>query len=147
MRKAIAMVIVLTLGISLWAENAAIRPSKTQNIEIRFPDQRPTNRTETYQLYMIDSDGDGWNGASLDLYVNGVVVLDDATVPDDESEASLTFDVEDFDYLSTSWTQGSFDGECAYAFYDANGALVAEAGTINNPESISTLSSSLLCDV
>ena len=85
MRKAIAMVIVLTLGISLWAENAAIRPSKTQNIDIRFPDQRPTNRTETYQLYMIDSDGDGWNGASLDLYVNGVVVLDDATVPDDES--------------------------------------------------------------
>ena len=134
MRKAIAMFVVLTLGVSLWADSSLMRPSKSQNTEIRFPDQRPSDRTETYELYMIDSYGDGWNGASLDLYVNGVVVLDDVSVSDNESEASATFDVDDFDYLSTTWTQGNFDGECAYAVYNAAGDLVAEAGTAGNPD-------------
>ena len=126
MRKAITMIVVLALGVSLWAESSPTRPSKN-DVEIRFPDRRPSDdRTETYELYMVDSYGDGWNGASLDLYVNDVLVGDDLTIADG-SEGSFTFDVEDGDVVSTTWSPGTFDGECAYAFYNAEGEIVAES--------------------
>ena len=55
MRKAITMIVVLALGVSLWAESSPTRPSKN-DVEIRFPDRRPSDdRTETYELYMVDS--------------------------------------------------------------------------------------------
>jgi len=134
MRKAIAMMIVMALSVSLWADSAPARPTKSQTTEIRLPEHRPSDRTETYELYMIDSYGDGWNGASLDLSVNGTVVLDDATVPDNESENSETFDVDLGDVVSTTWTEGAYDGECAYAIYNAAGEMVAEAGTADHPD-------------
>ena len=31
------------------------------------------------------------------------------------------------DYISTTWSPGQWDGECAYAFYNAAGELVAES--------------------
>ena len=74
----------------------------------------------------MDSYGDGWNGASVSLFVNGTAVISNATI-DDGSEASVTFDVDDFDYITTTWSPGAFDGECAYAIYDNNGNLVAES--------------------
>ena len=117
MRKAITMIVVLALGVSLWAESSPTRPSKN-DVEIRFPDRRPSDdRTETYELYLVDSYGDGWNGASVSLFVNGTAVISNATI-DDGSEASVTFDVDDFDYITTTWSPGSYDGECAYAIYD-----------------------------
>ena len=126
MRKAITMIVVLALGVSLWAESSPTRPSKN-DVEIRFPDRRPSDdRTETYELYMVDSYGDGWNGASLDLFVNETLVGDDLTI-EDGSEGSFTFDVEDGDVVSTTWSPGTFDGECAYAFYNAEGEIVAES--------------------
>ena len=90
MRKAITMIVVLALGVSLWAESSPTRPSKN-DVEIRFPDHRDSDsRTETYELYMVDSYGDGWNGASLDLYVNDVLIGDDLTI-DDGDEASVSY--------------------------------------------------------
>ena len=46
-----------------------------------------------------------WNGASLDLYVNDVLVGDDLTI-DDGAEASFEFDVEYYDQVHTEWTEG-----------------------------------------
>ena len=103
MRKAITMIVVLALGVSLWAESSPTRPSKN-DVEIRFPDRRPSDdRTETYELYLVDSYGDGWNGASVSLFVNGTAVISNATI-DDGSESSVTFDVDDFDYITTTWS-------------------------------------------
>ena len=68
----------------------------------------------------------------LDLYVNNVLVLDDVTVESATNEISL--DVDDHDYIHTEWTSGSYDNECAYGLYDPNGVLVAEAGTIYQPD-------------
>ena len=129
MRKAIAMLIVLAMGVSLWADGSPDRPSKSQT-EVRLPDHiQPSGRTETWTLYMADSYGDGWNGASVDLYVSTVLVLDDATVTAGEGDAAIAeFEVDDFDHISTTWSEGSFDGECAYGIYDASGILVAAAG-------------------
>ena len=81
---------------------------------------------------MADSYGDGWNGASLDLYVNGTLVIDDATVETDYN--SILFDVNNNDIIETVWTMGSYDEECYYGIFDNYGALVAEAGTDQYPE-------------
>jgi len=130
MRKAIAMLIVLAMGVSLWADGSPDRPSRT-NAEIRLPDHRdPGTRTETYELFMADSYGDGWNGASLDLYVNGVLIAAGLTVDAADNDGEWNnyfFDVEIGNNVATVWTEGSYDSECAYGFYDAEGNLVHDA--------------------
>ena len=81
---------------------------------------------ETWSIFMIDSWGDGWNGASLDLSVNGTVVLNDVTVASG-TDAIEYFNVEDGDYIETFWTAGSYDSECSFGIYDATGALVIDS--------------------
>ena len=92
------------------------------------------DRTQSYTLDMYDAFGDGWNGgASLDLFVNDVLILDDATVAAG-SEASASFDVEVGDVITTTWTAGTWDSECYYLIYNDADILVAEAGIDSNPE-------------
>jgi len=130
------MIVVLALGVSLWADNAITKPSKgTKATSKRFPTYITTtdDRTESYTIFLADEYGDGWNGASVDVLVNGTVVLDDLTVPVDYDEAQDNFDVEVGDVVTTAWTSGDYDEECAYAIYNPAGVLVAQAGTVANP--------------
>ena len=123
MRKAITIMIVLALGVSLWADNAQTKPVKGARVSSdRFPLHTSTNdndRTESYTLVMVDSYGDGWNGgAAVDVLVNGTMVLDSATVPTGYEGATENFDVEVGDTVTTVWTAGTWDSECAYAIYN-----------------------------
>ena len=77
---------------------------------------------------MLDSWGDGWNGASLDLFINGVLVIDNATVVTGYEE-TVYFEVEEGDVIDTYWTSGSYDSECSFGIYDATGALVTDSET------------------
>ena len=81
MRKAISMLMILVFGASLWADQN-VQKAKSENQRPKILSEKRyslsnTSRTESYTLYMEDSWGDGWNGASVDLSVNGVVVLQD----------------------------------------------------------------------
>ena len=72
MRKAILMMVVLALGVSLYADNnASDKYGKDGAPVVRaLPDYRaPNGRTEEYELYLTDSYGDGWNGAAVDVFV------------------------------------------------------------------------------
>ena len=91
-----------------------------------------TSRSEEWILYLTDSWGDGWNGAYLDLSINGNVVLDDATIASG-SEAYFYFDVNQGDLVTTEWLEGSYDNECAYGIYNQYGNLVIAAGTTGKP--------------
>ena len=136
MRKAITMIVVLALGVSLWADSAQTKPSKGDKVtNKRFPTHITTNdRTESYTIVMADFYGDSWNGASVDVLVNGTVVIDDGTVPDEYYEVTDNFDVEVGDVVTTVWTAGSYDDECSYGIYNPAGVLVAQAGNEVNPE-------------
>ena len=84
MRKAIAMLMILTFGASLWADqNVQKLKSENQRPKI-MPEKRHSTsiatRTESYSLYMEDSFGDGWGGSSLDLADNGVAVASGLTI-------------------------------------------------------------------
>ena len=132
MRNALTVLSALIIGmVSLQANNFS-PAKKGLPMDIVLPEQLENeNRDQTYQLLLQDSWGDGWNGASLDLYVNNVLVLDDVTV--ESSTNLIDLDVDNHDYLHTEWTSGIYDSECSYGLYDPNGVLVAEAGTLSQP--------------
>lgn len=79
-----------------------------------------------YQLDMQDSFGDGWNGASIRVTVDGVAT--DYTI-DDGLSASITFTIPDtattvtFEYVSGDW-----DSEVTYQLFAPNGKLAFEDG-------------------
>ena len=93
MRKTISMIMIFVFGVSLWAdvsdlnnvrkEQAAIEKAKRP---LSSKEYRPNDRDATYTVDLYDSWGDGWNGASLDVIVNGVVVLSGLTLQQDIME-------------------------------------------------------------
>jgi hypothetical protein len=86
-----------------------------------------------YTLEMNDSFGDGWNGAIMDVLVDGVVVLDDVSLDDDPDnngvQGFLSFPVNSSADVTTVFIDGGgFPGEVSYRILDANGI---EVGTGN----------------
>jgi len=132
MRKMLSVMVVFALAFNFLAADN-VRKNKTEPApSITTPQNIENNsRTEDWILYMIDSYGDGWNGASVDLLVNGTVVLDDQSVTG--SEGTVYFSVDEGDIIETVWTSGSYDNECAYGIYNHYGELQASAGTEDNP--------------
>ncbi len=74
-----------------------------------------------YTLRMIDSYGDGWNGNTIDVLVNGAVVLDDATLASGSGE-DLAITVNTGDEITTIWNGGgSYGSETSYQILDVSG--------------------------
>ena len=88
-----------------------------------------------YTLEMNDSFGDGWNGAIMDVLVDGEVVLDDVTLGDDPNndgfQGILTFPVNTGADVTTVFGDGGgFPAEVSYRIIDLNGIEVG-AGTVD----------------
>ncbi len=81
-----------------------------------------------YTVELVDSWGDGWNGGSLDVLVNGTVVLDDITLANGAGPESHTFAVAALDEITTSYTAGSYSTENEYQIKNEAGTVVAESG-------------------
>ena len=102
MQRAITTLLMFSFGVILHANDAAPR-QKGDSFQYGLPTYKsPDNRTEEYELYMVDTYGDGWDGSTLDLNINGVSVTTGLTV--DGASASYLFDADDFDYLTTAFT-------------------------------------------
>jgi hypothetical protein len=77
-----------------------------------------------YSLKMMDSYGDGWNNNSIDVLVDGVVVLDDLTLASG-SAGSETFVVAEGSDVTTIWNGGgSWAYEVTYDILDTDGTVV-----------------------
>lgn len=73
---------------------------------------------------MYDSYEDGWNGNTIDVLVNGGVVLDDVTLASGAS-GTLTFTVNEGDDVTTIWNGGgSYGYETSYSILDATNTEV-----------------------
>ena len=76
-----------------------------------------------YTLEMNDSYGDGWNGNTIDVLVDGVVVLDNVTLASGSTE-SLVFNVTTDADITTVWNAGgSWGNETSYNILDNDGAI------------------------
>ncbi len=85
----------------------------------------------SYTLKMSDSYGDGWNGNTMDVLVNGVVVIDSVELQSG-SEGDTSFTVNSGDSITTIWNGGgSFGYETSYEILDATGAVVGSGAESN----------------
>ena len=136
MRKTISMIMIFVFGVSLWADVSELNNERKEQAAIekaKGPYLRDNtdsnNRDATYTVDIYDSWGDGWNGASLDVAVNGVAVLSGLTL---ETGSYATFDLPNIsvgDVIATSWTEGNYDYECTFYIYNDANFVVAEGGT------------------
>lgn len=85
----------------------------------------PTTPTPgTWSIEMQDSFGDGWNGASLDVTIDGTTTQYTFTTG---STASFTFDVPSgAEVISIIFTSGAFDEEVTAQVTSANGNVVVD---------------------
>lgn len=91
-----------------------------------LPEPPVTGCEYTVELY--DSYGDGWNGGSLTVNVNGTGVLEDVTLDDDFGPAVFTFFAETDDDVEFVYSAGQYSYENEYYVYDAFGELVFSSG-------------------
>ncbi len=102
-----------------------------------FPDYPSKSRFACdMEIALHDTYGDGWNGGSLDVFVNGNLVLDDITLTNGSGPEYFSFPVEDGDDISTVYTAGDWPYENWYEFYDGQGNLIYTAGNESIPEGI-----------
>ncbi|MBN2681820.1 MAG: choice-of-anchor L domain-containing protein [Bacteroidales bacterium] len=77
---------------------------------------------------MIDTYGDGWNGNSITINVNGTAVLTNITIASG-STGTYTFNANTGDVVTISYNNsGSWDYENEYTITNENGAEVFEDG-------------------
>lgn len=79
-----------------------------------------------YLLSMYDDFGDGWNGATLFFFSNGVLVGNYTFTSGDS--ASVNIPVTGGAALSVSFTSGTFPTEESYILYDAQGNILFQDG-------------------
>ena len=94
----------------------------------------------SYKVDLIDSDGDGWSGGTLTVYVNGTAYLTDLTLSSGFGPESHYIPVNQGDVLSFDYTPGNWSTENEYKVYDNSnveladeGANGTEPGDIGNP--------------
>jgi gliding motility-associated-like protein len=79
-----------------------------------------------YTINMFDTFGDGWNGFSVDVYINGQ--LDDNHTMSTGANGTSTFSIIQGDQISISTTSGIFDTEVSYEILDCAGNVVIQDG-------------------
>jgi len=86
----------------------------------------------TYKIRKMDSWGDGWNGAYINVLVDGVVVLNNITLSGGSSE-DQSFSVTEGSVITTVLINGgSFASEISYQLVNQNNVLVGSVGNQNN---------------
>lgn len=90
----------------------------------------------TYRLFLHDSYGDGWDGATLQLFINNVSA---GTYSASGFGSSATFSVCNGDSLDLIYTAGSYENEHSYELQDSSWNLVFQDGP--NPDTGNVFSS------
>ena len=135
MRKSLSFLCSVLFCSSLWAEDYIpfSQPTWTKENPKTAPLVMPRSidredRDQSYLMVLVDSWGDGWNGASVDVTINNDETLLTGLTITSGNEAAFEVDVDDFDYLTTSWNPGSYDSECSWGLYDPDGMMVFGSG-------------------
>ena len=94
----------------------------------------------TFTLTLYDSFGDGWNGASIDVVINGQI-LQNITLLTGNGPEIFTFSTDSNDVIDLIYNTGNFDDENTYILFDnLNSQIVSqgEFGFIPNVDPVST---------
>jgi hypothetical protein len=121
--------------IDTWASPTCI-PAFT--LTITGPPPPPPPGSCDYSIALYDSFGDGWNGCSIDVIVDGVTRLNSVTLTGGSGPATYTFPANTGAVITTLFHIGSYASEPYYYIYNAAGAMVwyAPPGNYNGPANI-----------
>ena len=79
----------------------------------------------SHSFVMYDSYGDGWNGNSVDVTLNGVTIISGATIQNGSSALIFLFCINRESLIALSnWTTGSYTGEVS-AITDVNEPVIS----------------------
>ena len=81
----------------------------------------------TFTLELYDSFGDGWNGASVDLVINGNP-FQNITLANGNGPEIFTFSTDSNDIIDIIYNTGSWDNENTYNLTDNSGNLIVSQG-------------------
>jgi hypothetical protein len=123
-----------SIGILSWYESAASASPFFQGDTLMFTAMSDTSFyvgqqetfSGTFTLDMFDSFGDGWNGASVGIEINGVGVLNSPFTFTTGSFAQETFTAGHGDSITVIYTSGSFDTEVSFTISDSQGNPIIE---------------------
>jgi len=83
----------------------------------------------THTLVMNDQYNDTWDGASVDILVNGTVVASTTGPANGVADDTLAFDAASGDTIALgNWSSGSYDSEISWAILDGAGTEIAAGG-------------------
>jgi hypothetical protein len=79
----------------------------------------------SHSIDLTDTYGDGWNGGTVDVLVNGTAVLSGITLATGSGPQNFTFSAGTGDLISVTQTSaGSWPGEMRIQVYDGNGTAI-----------------------
>ncbi len=82
-----------------------------------------------YTLEMLDSFGDGWNGSSVTITINGITTEYTVTNADNNGDFLIVdVPVVDGALISLDYSPGNFENEVTYNLYDTDGIIVFSDG-------------------
>jgi len=84
----------------------------------------------TWEIWLYDVYGDGWNGCTLDVLADVSIVLNDVTMVDGAGPEVFAFGIYDGGTVSTVFTAASYPEECWYEIYDNIGNLIITSGPL-----------------
>jgi hypothetical protein len=91
------------------------------------PPPGPTGTCGSYTLELYDSFGDGWNGASLDININGTY-FHNVTLATGNGPEIFTFTTDSNDIIDLIYNTGSWDDENTYNLLDNSVNLIVSQG-------------------
>ena len=82
----------------------------------------------TYTVILVDNANDGWDNASIDFYINGVL-YNNYTISIAQGDSNIiSIPVSDGDFIEIDYIPGNFEIEHSYFVYDPSGALIFSDG-------------------
>lgn len=88
-----------------------------------------------YTIDMVDSYGDGWNGASIDVVVDGSV-QESVTITSGSSGQAVVNVAAGATSLSFVWNKGSWDSEATFVITSEHGNKLVTGGPSQTPGAI-----------
>ena len=99
-----------------------------------------------FTLELTDSYGDGWNGGSMDVVVNGTAVFSGLTIVTGTGPDIYQIPVDIGDVVDFNYTAGSYAGENSYQVFDNNSVLIVDEGPgSSSPTSVTGVSACPAC--
>ncbi|MCK4570069.1 MAG: carboxypeptidase regulatory-like domain-containing protein, partial [Bacteroidales bacterium] len=92
-----------------------------------FPDYVTDAFNCDHSIVMYDDYGDGWNGGTVTVYVNGSIVLNSITMSG-AGPVTQIFDATHGDEIYTTFSCGLWCYECSYEILDGLGNIIATDG-------------------